>query len=94
MTADAATHGLFARIASSAAYGIVGGLLGRAVGLVGTLLVARHLTPDIVAEVPGLVARIAAAPLLFDPSSRVDDRRAPLPSAPRGVLQARPGRRR
>jgi len=51
MSADAATHGLFARIASSAAYGIVGGLLGRAVGLVGTLLVARHLTPDIVAEV-------------------------------------------
>ena len=39
------------RIVSSAAYGIVGGLLGRAVGLVGTLLIARHLTPDIVAEV-------------------------------------------
>lgn len=49
--AGAAAPGLFAKIASSAAYGIVGGLLGRAVGLVGTLLVARHLTPDIVAEV-------------------------------------------
>ena len=49
--AGTAAPGLFAKIASSAAYGIVGGLLGRAVGLVGTLLVARHLTPDIVAEV-------------------------------------------
>ena len=47
--AGTAAPGLFAKIASSAAYGIVGGLLGRAVGLVGTLLVARHLTPDIVA---------------------------------------------
>ncbi len=30
---------------------MLGGLLGRAVGLVGTLLIARHLTPGIVAEV-------------------------------------------
>lgn len=39
------------KILSGAALGIAGGLLGRAVGLVGTLLIARHLTPDIVAEV-------------------------------------------
>ncbi len=39
------------KILSGAAFGIAGGLLGRAVGLVGTLLIARHLTPDIVAEV-------------------------------------------
>lgn len=39
------------KIFSGAALGIIGGLSGRAVGLVGTLLIARHLTPDIVAEV-------------------------------------------
>lgn len=49
--ADRGAAGGFGRIVSSAAYGIVAGLLGRAVGLVGTLLIARHLTPDIVAEV-------------------------------------------
>lgn len=39
------------KILSGAALSIVAGLLGRAVGLIGTLLIARHLTPDIVAEV-------------------------------------------
>jgi PST family polysaccharide transporter len=39
------------KIVSGAAWGIGAGLLGRAVGLIGTLLIARHLSPDIVAEV-------------------------------------------
>lgn len=39
------------KIVSGAAWGIGAGLLGRALGLIGTLLIARHLSPDIVAEV-------------------------------------------
>lgn len=39
------------RIVSAAAWSIGAGLAGRAVGLLGTLLIARHLSPDIVAEV-------------------------------------------
>ncbi|WP_368564798.1 oligosaccharide flippase family protein [Pseudoxanthomonas sp. UTMC 1351] len=39
------------KIVSAAAWSIGAGLLGRGVGLVGTLLIARHLSPGIVAEV-------------------------------------------
>lgn len=39
------------KIISAAAWSIGAGLAGRAVGLLGTLLIARHLSPDIVAEV-------------------------------------------
>lgn len=39
------------KIISAAAWSIGAGLLGRAVGLVGTLLIARHLSPGVVAEV-------------------------------------------
>ena len=39
------------RIVSAAAWSIGAGLLGRALGLVATLVVARHLSPDIVGEV-------------------------------------------
>lgn len=39
------------QIVSSAAWSIGAGLLGRALGLVATLIVARHLSPDIVGEV-------------------------------------------
>lgn len=39
------------KIVSAAAWSIGAGLLGRAVGLIGTLLIARHLSPGIVAEV-------------------------------------------
>lgn len=39
------------KIVSAAAWSIGAGLAGRAVGLLGTLLIARHLSPDIVAEV-------------------------------------------
>ncbi len=39
------------KIVSGAAWSIGAGLLGRAVGLLGTLLLARHLDPSIVAEV-------------------------------------------
>lgn len=37
---------------------------------------------------PGLVARTAAAPLLFDAFARIGPRRAPLPRAPSGALIA------
>jgi penicillin-binding protein 1C len=40
------------------------------------------------AAVPGLVARTAAAPLLFDAFARIGPRRAPLPRAPSGALIA------
>jgi penicillin-binding protein 1C len=43
------------------------------------------------AAVPGLVARTAAAPLLFDAFARVGPRRAPLPRAPGGALIATTG---
>jgi penicillin-binding protein 1C len=43
------------------------------------------------AAVPGLVARTAAAPLLFDAFARVSPRRAPLPRAPGGALIATTG---
>ncbi len=46
--------------------------------------------PD-AAAVPGLVARTAAAPLLFDAFARVGPRRAPLPRAPGGALIATTG---
>lgn len=39
------------KIVSAAAWSIGAGLLGRGVGLIGTLLIARHLSPGIVAEV-------------------------------------------
>lgn len=39
------------KIVSAAAWSIGAGLLGRAVGLIGTLLIARHLSPGVVAEV-------------------------------------------
>ncbi|MET1162134.1 MAG: oligosaccharide flippase family protein, partial [Pseudoxanthomonas sp.] len=39
------------QIVSAAAWSIGAGLLGRALGLVATLLIARHLSPDIVGEV-------------------------------------------
>ena len=40
------------------------------------------------ASTPGLVGRIAAAPILFDAFARLGETRAPLPPAPRGVVQA------
>jgi penicillin-binding protein 1C len=39
------------------------------------------------ASTPGLMGRLAAAPILFDAFSRVSERRAPLPAAPRGALR-------
>ena len=39
------------QIVSAAAWSIGAGLLGRALGLVSTLVVARYLNPDIVGEV-------------------------------------------
>jgi O-antigen/teichoic acid export membrane protein len=39
------------KLVSAAAWSIGAGLLGRGVGLIGTLLIARHLSPGIVAEV-------------------------------------------
>jgi penicillin-binding protein 1C len=38
--------------------------------------------------VPGLVGRVAAAPILFDAFARMDQPVAPLPRAPKGVLIA------
>ncbi len=40
------------------------------------------------APVPGLIARVAAAPILFDAFARTGRMPAPLPSAPRGALVA------
>jgi penicillin-binding protein 1C len=40
------------------------------------------------APVPGLVGRVAAAPILFDAFARLGRPLAPLPHAPKGVLQA------
>jgi len=40
------------------------------------------------APVPGLVGRIAAAPILFDAFARMKEPAAPLPPAPKGVLLA------
>ncbi len=37
---------------------------------------------------PGLIGRIAAAPILFDAFSRLGETRAPLPKAPAGVVRA------
>lgn len=39
------------------------------------------------ASVPGLVGRIAAAPILFDAFQRISERRVPLAAAPKGVLK-------
>ncbi len=39
------------------------------------------------ASTPGLMGRLAAAPILFDAFARVSERRAPLPAAPRGALK-------
>lgn len=38
------------------------------------------------ASVPGLMGRTAAAPLLFDAFQRISEKRAPLPTAPRGAI--------
>ncbi|MDX2308889.1 MAG: penicillin-binding protein 1C [Hyphomicrobium sp.] len=39
------------------------------------------------ASVPGLMGRIAAAPILFDAFQRISERRAPLAPMPRGVMK-------
>jgi penicillin-binding protein 1C len=39
------------------------------------------------ASTPGLVGRVAAAPILFDAFARVSERRAPLPEAPAGAIR-------
>ena len=40
------------------------------------------------APVPGLIARVAAAPILFDAFARTGKLPVPIPSAPRGTLVA------
>ena len=40
------------------------------------------------ASTPGLVGRLAAAPILFDAFARLGEKRAPLPPPPRGTVQA------
>ena len=39
------------------------------------------------ASTPGLMGRLAAAPILFDAFARISERRAPLPRAPAGVMK-------
>jgi len=59
-----------------------------AVGYDGRYTVAVWVGRPDGASTPGLVGRIAAAPILFDAFARLGEKRVPLPAPPRGVVQA------
>ncbi len=59
-----------------------------AVGYDGRCTVAVWVGRPDGASTPGLVGRIAAAPILFDAFARLGEKRIPLPAPPRGALQA------
>jgi penicillin-binding protein 1C len=59
-----------------------------AVGYDGRYTVAVWVGRPDGASTPGLVGRIAAAPILFDAFARLGEKRAALPPPPRGVVQA------
>lgn len=59
-----------------------------AIGFDGTTIVGVWVGRPDGAAVPGLVARTAAAPLLFDAFARISPHRTPLPRAPGGALIA------
>ena len=59
-----------------------------AVGYDGRYTVAVWVGRPDGASTPGLVGRIAAAPILFDAFARLGEKRVPLPRPPRGVVQA------
>jgi len=59
-----------------------------AVGYDGRYTVAVWVGRPDGASTPGLVGRIAAAPILFDAFARLGEKRVPLPPPPRGVVQA------
>ncbi|HUJ37311.1 MAG TPA: penicillin-binding protein 1C [Hyphomicrobium sp.] len=59
-----------------------------AVGYDGHYTVAVWVGRPDGASTPGLVGRIAAAPILFDAFARLGETRVPLPAPPRGAVQA------
>jgi penicillin-binding protein 1C len=58
-----------------------------AIGYDGKYTIAVWVGRPDAASTPGLMGRLAAAPILFDAFARVSERRAPLPAAPRGALR-------
>jgi penicillin-binding protein 1C len=59
-----------------------------AVGYDGRYTIAVWVGRPDGASTPGLVGRVAAAPILFDAFARLGDHREPLPAPPPGVLRA------
>jgi len=58
-----------------------------AIGYDGKYTIAVWVGRPDATSTPGLMGRLAAAPILFDAFARVSERRAPLPAAPRGALR-------
>ncbi len=59
-----------------------------AVGYDGKYTVAVWVGRPDGASTPGLIGRVAAAPILFDAFSRLGEKRAPLPAPPPGAIRA------